>query len=354
MNASEIKLHMSARLVRERGAAKIAQDSKVTMQDLEALGVGFQAMDAALVGPAGVNGFIPAEALQTWLPGTIRAMTAPIDIDLVAGITTAGNWYDDELIIRTEEDFGKAELYGDHSNIPLASVNPGFEKRQVVRFEQGFQVGKLEDARMGAAGFQMAEGKRRAASKALDVSRNAIGWNGLAGTTTYGLLNDPNLSGVQGLGNAWLGASFDQLVAEFTAMRTGLETQMGVSLRDDNQFKLALPTGYRGVFNVYNAGGNLSFGQWLNDNYPNVTVEYTPAFIQGIGGVDVAYLIAENVDGLDDSDIGSATITQLVPARYNVLGSENGIKGYIEDAVNATAGILVLRPWAVVRREVSA
>lgn len=353
MKHSEIKMHMSARLAKKRGPVTLTEDSQVSLADLQAVGADFTAMDSALIGPAGVNGYIPAETLQTWLPGTIRAMTAPIDIDLIAGITIVGNWHDDQIWVRTEEDFGKAELYGDYTNIPLAEINPGYEQRQVVRFEQGFQVGKLEDARMGAAGFQMAAGKRRAATKSLDVSRNAVGWNGMAGTTTYGLLNDPNLSALEGLGTAWLSATFDQLVTEFTALRTRLEQQMGTALRDDAQFLLVLPTGYRGVFNVYNTNGNLSFGQWLRENYPNTRVEYTPAFLEAVGGSDVAYLIAENVDGLDDSDVGSATIIQAVPTRYNVLGSEQNIKGYIEDATNATAGVIVLRPWAVVRAEVS-
>ena len=353
---SEVLMHQSGRQVRARGAANIAQDKDFALNNLKALGVGIAAMDSALIGPAATTGFVPAHMLQTWLAGTIRAITTPVDIDYVAGITTVGNWHDDEIGVRTEEDFGLAELYGDTANIPLANSNPGFELRDVVRFEQGFQVGELEMRRMGAAGFQQEQSKRRAATKSLDVARNLVGWNGIANTRTYGLLNDPNLPAVTalGAGTAWLAATFDQLVAHFTKLRNSLETQMGQSLRDDANFLLLLPAGYRGVMNKYNTAGNLSFGQWLAENYPNVRTEYINSLKAAIGGVDVAYLIAENVAELDESDTDSATLIQAVPSRYEVVGSEKRAKGYIETASNALAGIIVLRPWAIARAEVSA
>ena len=72
------------------------------------------------------------------------------------------------------------------------------------------------------------------------------------------------------------------------------------------------------------------------------------------GGKDVGYLIAENVAELDESDTESATLIQAVPSRYEVVGSEKRAKGYIETASNALAGIIVLRPWAITRAEVSA
>lgn len=353
---SEVLLHQSGRQVRARGAANIAQDKDFALNDLKALGVGVAAMDSALIGPAATTGFVPAHMLQTWLAGTIRAITTPVDIDYVAGITTVGNWHDDEIGVRTEEDFGLAELYGDVTNIPLANSNPGFELRDVVRFEQGFQIGELETRRMGAAGFQQEQSKRRAATKSLDVARNLVGWNGIANTRTYGLLNDPNLPAVQalGAGTAWLSATFDELVAHFTNLRNSLETQMGQSLRDDAAFLLLLPAGYRGVMNVYNGSANLSFGQWIAENYPNVRTEYINSLKAAIGGVDVAYLIAENVSELDESDTDSATLIQAVPSRYEVVGSEKRAKGYIETASNALAGIIVLRPWAIARAEVGA
>lgn len=352
---SNVNLHQSGRQVRERGAANIDETKNFSLQDLQSLGIGFAAMDSALIGPAATTGFIPAHMLQTWMSGTIRAITTPVDIDYVAGVTAVGNWHDDEIAIRTEEDFGMAELYGDNTNIPLASNNPGVEIRDVVRFEQGFILGELEMRRLDASGFASETSKRRAAARSLDMARNIIGWNGLANTRTYGLLNDPNIPALValGAGTAWLSGTFATLSAQLTAMRSALDAQMGIALRDDAQFLLLLPTGYRGIFNLYNTAGNLSLGQWLKECYPNLRIEYSAALKAAVAGEDVAYLIAENVSSLDDSDVDAATIIQAVPSRFEVIGSEKRAKGYIESASNALAGIFVLRPWAVTRAEIS-
>lgn len=352
---SKVILHQTGRQVFSRGAAEIASDKDFALDDMRALGLGFAAMDAELVGPAATTGYIPAAMLQTWIQGTVRVITAPIDIDYVAGITIVGNWHDNEIAIRTEEALGMPALYGDSTNVPLADVNPGYELRDVVRFEQGFNLGALEDRRMKSAGFEVETSKREAVARSLDNVRNTIGWVGLAGSKTYGLLNDPNLTPIRALGTwtAWLNATFDQLCAQFTTMREAIETQMGTALRDDAEFLLLLPSGYRGIFNKYNTAGNLSFREWLSTNYPNLRVEYAASLKAASAGEDVGYLIAENVSQLDASDVGSATIIQAVPSRYEVIGSERHAKGYLETASNASAGVIVLRPWAVTRAEVS-
>ena len=40
---------------------------------------------------------------------------------------------------------------------------------------------------------------------------------------------------------------------------------------------------------------------------------------------------------------------QVVPAKFMALGVEQQSKGFVEDYTNATAGIMVKRPWAVYR-----
>ena len=351
---SEILMHQSARQIKRRGAAKLAADQEIALDDIQRLGIGFAAMDSGLVGNAVTTGYVPAETLQTWMAGTIRAITTPVDIDFIAGITTVGNWHDEEINVRTEEALGTAQLYGDSANIPLAGNNPGYESRQVVRFEQGFSVGTLERRRLGAAGFDQDTSKRRAVAASLDATRNAVGWSGVAGTTTYGLLNDLNLPTAlsQTSGVTWdSGLTFDEAVADFVALRNALDNQMGIALRDDATYLFVLPTGYRGFMNLYNTAGTLSFGGWLKENYPNLRVEYAAKLKDASAtNKDLVYLIAENVANLDESTVDSATVTQLVPARYEVIGSETRPKEYVETASNALAGVMVLRPWAVARK----
>lgn len=354
---SKVRMHMNGRLAVQRGAVKIGSDANIRFDDLENLGVGLRAMDAALTGPAVANGAMLSHMLQTWLPGTLRVVTQVRNIDEIAGITTVGRWEDDSINLRVAEPVARAELYGDTTNIPLADYRQSFESRGIVRFEQGFSVGKLEDARQSANGYQSADEKRRAATESLDISRNQVGFYGFRqpDTNVYGLLNDPGLPAFGSAAVPWLSADFDDLVAEFTDMINQLEVQMGGKLQDSAELALVLPTGYRSMFSTYSpSASGTTFRQWLKENFPKLRLVTTTEFKDANGGLDVAYLFVENAAEQDESDITGASLVQAVPVRYQVLGSENRIKGYIEDAINATAGIFVLRPWAFARRTISA
>lgn len=362
---SPVRMHMNGRLTVRRGPARITADDKLTHADLQNLGINFVSMDSALIGggSGGVPGYINREVLETWLPGTLRTITTVRNIDEITGITTVGRWEDEAIKLRVVEPAGRAELYGDNSDIPLSDIRTTIEARGVVRFEQGFRVGKLEDIRLSAAGYQAAQEKRRAATESLDKARNDIGFRGFLSATTsvYGLLNDPSLSAYQdytGGGNVqWDSASitFVALVKDFTRMVDRIESQMGGHLQDSTPMAFVIPTGYRNALQVRETNTGVSFRQWLTETYPALRIVTTPDFKDGNGaGVDVAYLIAEAVSEYDDSDINGATVVQAVPTRYEVLGSDNEIKGYIEDAIMATAGVFVLRPWAVARYAITA
>ena len=51
-----------------------------------------------------------------------------------------------------------------------------------------------------------------------------------------------------------------------------------------------------------------------------------------------------------DAPDGGRTFDQIVPAKLKSLGVEQRAKSYVEDYTNATAGVMLKRPWAVVRR----
>jgi len=355
MTQSKIHSHMTGRIAAERGPVNLQADVQLSHADLNALGVDLQAMDAALIGGGlgGVPGYIGREPLETWLPGTLRAITQVRNIDTIAGITTIGRWEDEAIKVRLEEPAGQPELYGDNANIPLADFRTTIESRGIVRFELGFRVGQLEQARLSANGFDGYQSKRRAVQEAMDISRNAIGFNGFHSDTSnvYGLLNDPNLPAYAGSAT-WLTADYETLVNEVTEMVNQLEEQSGGHVREDMAMTLVLPTGYRGIFNAANELG-YTFRSWLRDNYPNMRIVHTPEFKAANGDLDVAYLFVDAAGEVDDSDVESSSLIQAVPVRYQVIGSEQEIKGYLEDATNATAGVFVLRPWAFARRTIS-
>ena len=360
---SKPRLHMSGKTLMNRGPATVAADKDVSLADLENLGISVRAMDAALIGPALTTGSIPAFKLQSWLPGMVRYVTVKRSADALFGVTTVGNVYDEKIGVRTAEHTGAAEVYADDANIPLANYIGGVEERRVVRFEQGFQVGWLEGQQQGVWDVDAASEKRRAAQESLDIARNAVafyGFSDVTNTSIYGALNDPSLPAYRSYadsgsgGVVWRTATFEQITKDIGVMIEALSSQSGGNFDSNSNMVFALPTGYSSIFTrrAADASGD-TVKAWMMRAYPNMRIVEVPELKAANGGADVVYLFLEDIAGYDDSDIGGAALLQIVPARYQVVGTQNMVKGYIEDAVNATAGVLVTRPWAVVRYTIS-
>ncbi len=347
---SETIYYAGGRKLKERGPLSLDQAAaaKLTPSQLAQLGI---AADSALVGPAQAGGAVQMQFLQSMLPGVIRMMTAVRLIDEIAGIRTVGRWEDERIGLRVASPIGKAELYGDITNIPLASYGTSLEYRHIVRFEQGFQVGKLEDARQSQEGYNAAEEKRRSVNESLEMARNRLGFLGFNGgaNLTYGLLNDPSLPNYQTATAPWPTSTFAVIIADLQRMITALELQSAGNFQDDMRVTLVLPLGYRAVLNIVDpvSASARTVRTWLTEQLPNIRFIFAPEFVGANAGASVAYMFIENMN--DGDDAGGATISQLVPERYRVLGSENRIKGYIEDATNAVAGIIIERPWAFTR-----
>lgn len=343
----KIKSHLSGRKLAQKGALDVTK-SKWTGSELDALGFGV--MDNALIGPATHNGFIDPDKLNTQYGRTIRTATQVNVLDEITGVTVAGQWHDETIQFNFETLTGKAELYGDHSNIPLASYVQNLTYRGIVRFELGFEVTTLEDARQSAAGYDVAATKRAAQMAALDASRHEIGYYGFTApnTRTFGLLNDPNLPDYE-TGTDWKTGGFATITGDIISMFTRIEAQSGGRVKDNDAMTLVLPLGYRQFMSVSNeTGRGQTISEWLQVNYPNVRTIYSPEFVGANGGANIAYLFADSFSGNDD-DAYESTIIQIVPTRHQVRGSQQGIKSYIELATNATAGVVVLFPQAVTR-----
>lgn len=330
--------------------------------DLQRLGIGLDskfvgaAMDA--LDPTVTAGSVttPVQFLQNWLPGFVRVMTAARKIDELVGITVAGSWEDEEIVQGVEELTGTSVPYGDYTNIPLSSWNTNFERRTVVRFEEGLRVGVLEEARAARIRVNSAASKRESAALALEIQRNRIGFYGFnnGANRTYGFLNDPNLPAYVTVANGsggsplWSSKSFLEITADIRSAISSLRTQ-SQDLIDPEQVSmtLAIATAAVDSMSVTSVYGN-SVRDWLTKTYPKVRIVSAPELNAANGGANVFYLYAETL-GDTGSDNGKV-FDQIVPAKFQALGVQKMAKAYEEDYTNATAGILVKRPWAVVRR----
>lgn len=339
---------------RNVGALSFAADqSDEVLAGLNQIGIG---MDA-LVGPSTPTAGSPVENLRTWLPGFVHTVTAPVKIDELIGLSSVGNWEDEEIVQGMLEMTGRARPYGDYSDVPLSSFNMSYETRHVVRFEEGVQITILEDKRAQKAGVNSADVKRKAAAKALNVERNLIGFYGYNSTVirNYGFLNDPNLPNYVTVATGassdteWAGKTFSEITADIRVAMSELHTQSGGTIDPEkDNITMAIASEAYASLSVTGSEGTKSVRQWIKETYSNCRIVSCHELNGANGGENVFYLYAENVGDSGDDD--GRVFTQIVPATIFSLGSEQRAKASVEVYSNATAGALLKRPYAVIRK----
>jgi len=337
-----------------------------TMDALEKMGIAFDhadlaqmaqsagyAEDAGLVSSLSTPSIAtPVQFLQEWLPGFVHIVTSPKRIDSLIGITTQGSWEDEEIVQGVLEYIGKTQPYGDYTDIPLASWNTNFERRTIVRFEEGMREGILESKRAARIKIDSAGQKRNAAAEALEIQRNRVGFFGYNDGTnrTYGFLNDPQLLPyVNAPTGGWAAATFLQITADIRAGLRGLRVQSNdrVDPTNDN-IVMAVASDVVDYMTVTSDFGN-SVLDWIRENYPKLRIVSVPELNGANGGQNVAYYYAEITDSEFSTD-DRRTFVQVVPSKFQSLGVEQRAKEYLEDYSNATAGSLCKRPFAVYRQ----
>lgn len=297
--------------------------------------------------------------LQNWLPGQVYVMTAAREIDSLIGITTQGEFSDEQIVQQVLEMDGLAVPYTDYGNAPLADWNATYVPRTNIRFELGMRVGILEEERSARQRINSGQSKRESCGLNLEITRNLVGFNGYnsGNDNTYGFLNDPGLSAyitvaATGTGSAteWSTKTFLNICADIRAAFVQLRTQSkGVINPKNVDTVLGLPTNAIDYLTVTSDFG-ISVWDWLRQTYPRCRVQDAIQLDTADGnavGDGAFYLYAERVSDLSTDD--GKVWTQVVPQKFRVLGVQKLTKGYQEDYANATAGAMAKRPWAIVR-----
>lgn len=337
-----------------------AMDEATTEATVQALGINYtaramkdfmaMAMDASpdLITPATTT--TPIQFLQHFLPDVIRTVTQARTSDRIVGRDIAGNWADEEIVATVIEKVGQARPYGDKTDSILADWNPQFERRTIVRFEEGVEVSVLEEERSSAMRINSASEKRLAVGEAFAISLNAVAFNGYndGANRTYGILNDPNLpayttvaSGVGG--TTWAAKTFLEITADIKTAMSALRTRSGSNFDPYNDAScLSIASVSIDMLATVNTLGTLSVFQWIKATYPSCRIEVAPQFTAANGGANVFYLIAESIGG-------RKVVNQYVPDVFRMLGVERKAKGYLEAYSCATAGVLFAQPIGVVR-----
>lgn len=353
---SKLRSHIPSNKVRS-----FSWDSKTTESTLNKLGIGFNhsalkdmqtfyGMDAAVSGITSPSISTPIQFLQYWLPDFIEVVTAAREADDIMGIDFVGDWHDESIVQGILERTGQAVPYGDHTDIPLSSWNTNFEVRDIVRFEEGIQVGVLEEARAGAMNVSSQTEKRAAAAESLDIERNNIAFFGYneGSNKTYGFLNDPNLPAYVTVATGtstqttWATKTYAEITADIRTALSTLRVQSGNLYKPErDRAKLALPVACMEYLTVQNDFGK-TVKDFIAENYPNLEVVSAVQLNGANGGANVMYAFAETING-------KAVIRQLGVERFRLIGVEKKAKVFLEDYSNATAGVLVAQPIGVVR-----
>jgi len=318
------------------------------------------ALDAGITqNVTAVSGGTPLQFLQEFLPGVVNILTMVRKADMLAPVVTAGEWHLEEVVLKTMEHTSSPQLYSDHGGVPLSSFNETYERRQIVRFENGIEQTPLADARSAATGTSPQDEKRKALADSFEILRNDIAFNGFnVGTgKTYGILNDPNLPAYITVATGassdtvWETKTSAEIVSDLSTAIKALEIQAGGNIDPTmNRIDLDLPL----AFNHYLTRSDSSFSngktpmEWLKDNYPMINVVTVPQFTGADAGENVFYLKAVSVDN-SGTDGGEAMI-QVVPAKMRATGSVPNVKGgNTEGYTSCYAGVWTKRPYAVYR-----
>lgn len=353
MTVSQVYGYMPART--NRDGLSVEQYKQLASQPSAQRKFGF-GQDADLTSPlTAATISTPAQFLQSWLPGTVYTITQARKADEILGTQTVGSWEDEEVIQVFLEQTGQAVPYQDNTQVQYSGWNPNFERRTIVRFELGYQVNRLEAARAAKMNQSSDQNKQGACANSLEIMRNLVSFYGFADgeNRTFGLLNDPGLIGYI---NSPAGAGGDtefstktvnERIESLLLLFQALIDQSGTIVDPMTQeTTLSVPSSIITTFGDINEFG-VSVNSWLKENYPKMRVETVPQFNEANGGAAVMYLIADKV--VDSGTDGGLVASQLIPTKMFSLGTEQRTKGYVQDYSNATAGVLVTRPYAVAR-----
>lgn len=293
----------------------------------------------------------PVQFFQYWAPEAVEYITAARKIDDIVGRDIEGSFEDEEIVTRVVERTGSARPYTDTANIPLSSWNQNFVNRTIVRFEEGLEVGYLENLRASRMRVDTHREKAAAAAESLAIELNNVGFYGYADGTnkTYGFLNDPNLPAyitvATGDSNqtTWSSKTFNEITADIITAVSALQNQLKGNFDPINEvFTLTVSLAVVQYLNTMNSLGTKSVYTWLKETYPNIRIETAVELNSANGGSNVFYLHVDRIKG-------KKVLKQSVQDVLRLIGMEKKAKVTLEDFAAATAGVICQYPLGVVR-----
>jgi|11_taG_2_1085331.scaffolds.fasta_scaffold02503_5 hypothetical protein len=324
------------------------------MQMLSAMGVHENVYTGDSQLPIGGGVTANISNLRTFLPGIVKNLTTVRKIDVLAGQTIIGDYKtDDEIVQMTQESVATVVGYSDDVNIPFSSFNMGYEKRDIVRFVAGTKSQLIADAKIQKSGGDPVASRLSAAVEGLEIMRNKVGFYGVDGQKTYGILNEPNLPAYESLPNGanatpqWSTKTFLEKQLDVVNAITSLQLSTGGNFDPTmSNFTFAVSLAAAGTLTNVNEFG-ISIQKWINDTYPRCRIEFVPQFDNANNSLNVFYMYVDSMQG-DSTDNGN-TIENLLSQKIVSIGQSQEIGGVKEGFMSAMYGVIVKRPYAIYR-----
>lgn len=292
----------------------------------------------------------PIQFLRWWSNKLIKTVYAPRRIDDIAGITNAGSWEDEEVVVPEVETTGQAVPYGDKANSFDSNYNMNFNKRAVVRFMSSVTVDALEAAQAAKMRIDAKEKKMIATSNALEIQRNSVGFRGFLNgeKANYGLLNDPRLRAYKSVSvgaggdTTWMSKTTIEIINDLRKMiQDVVDNTAGLFDPLSDSFTIVIPNGANQAFTAVTTLG-YSVKQWLNETFKNVRIVQAYQFDKAYGGENVCYIIVDNFNG-------DKNVDQFIQQKMFLVGFDRRDTYVKETYSNATAGVFIGYPIAVGR-----
>ena len=288
--------------------------------------------------------------LQFIVPAVVRAQIAPLKAQKLLGVDMVGRSFDREIVYKTTQSKGYADAYTDFSNMPLSDFSIGFKTRDIVVLQAGLEVKWLEEQQYGAANINALQEKMTSLNFALNTAINEIGFRGVSGGRTYGILNDPDLLPYETAPKTWGTCTFAELQAQISLMATKVREQsFNIVEPTTDAMILAIPIVTRATLDINNSLNTKSVLGWIKETYPNWTIETVAQFSGANGGANVAYLYAETVVGDIGSTDNKAVFSLGMQAQNQVIGAGKVLSTFQSQSISATSGCAVKRAYAVTR-----
>ena len=361
---SQYQIQKPTRVVRPRALKEGVgiKDFKLSELDsLRTMGIGFDSktftQDSIQSTVTTPSIPVPLRFLQEIIPGYVAILTAARLIDTFIGYRIVGDWFHEQIVQGLTEMTGLPTLYNDETPVPLTNSNTNFVYRNVVRVEMGLKVGILESERTSAMNLSIADQKRKSVMLALEQWRNQLGWYGYNSgeNYTYGFLNDPgNPAYIEVPESAsgstqWAYSTATEIISQLLTAEAQLMLQGQGNIDTINDaITLAVPTNlmpYLGQITPY----GISVMSWIESTHRAWRVVSAPQLEGAYNGDNVFYLYADEISRDVYSTDDMLTWNQDIQTKFKLLGVSQDPKGYTEDFSMASAGVMLKRPYAVVR-----